>query len=258
MPNVSARTAKEKLEARRVSSGAEWDDLVLSRRTMDALERVIALASQKRGVRALFSGPSGTGKTFAAILLGKRLRRPVYRVDLSAADSKYIGETEKNLAALFERAEAKGWILFFDEADSLFGKRSEVKDAHDRYANQEVSYLLKRAEAFDGLAIFEARGEAALDGALAGSIDARVAFEPPEASLRLRLWEKSLAGVDEANYLGKELGEIARRHKLSCSEIARISDRVVRQAKRGHGEALFRDRLERTIRRELTRRDDEG
>src|SRR6185436_18277436 len=100
----------------------------------------------KPGYRALFHGPPGTGKTLTATLLGKYTGRPVFRIDLSRVVSKYIGETEKNLASLFDKAEHKDWILFFDEADALFGKRTEIRDAHDKYANQEVSYLLQRIE----------------------------------------------------------------------------------------------------------------
>src|ERR1044071_9620636 len=107
----------------------------------------------KRGYKALFYGPSGTGKTLTATLLGKQFDRDVYRVDLSQVVSKYIGETEKNLEKIFTRAENRNWILFFDEADALFGKRSNVQSAHDKYANQEVSYLLQRVEDYNGLLI---------------------------------------------------------------------------------------------------------
>src|SRR5690606_11585436 len=107
----------------------------------------------KPGYRTLFYGPPGTGKTLTAMLLGKEFQRNVFRIDLSQVVSKYIGETEKNLEKIFQRAANKEWILFFDEADALFGKRTSVKDAHDRYANQEVSYLLQRVEDFPGLVI---------------------------------------------------------------------------------------------------------
>ena len=107
----------------------------------------------KPGYRALFYGPPGTGKTLTASLLGKQFNKEVYRIDLSQVVSKYIGETEKNLEKVFSKAENKDWILFFDEADALFGKRSNVQNAHDKYANQEVSYLLQRVEDFPGLII---------------------------------------------------------------------------------------------------------
>src|SRR5204862_7509529 len=115
----------------------------------------------------LFPGPPGTGKTMSAALLGKASQREVYRVDLSLVVSKYIGETEKNLARVFDSAQQRDWILFFDEADALFGKRGESKDAHDRYANQEVSFLLQRVETFDGIAILASNLRDNIDQAFA-------------------------------------------------------------------------------------------
>lgn len=132
------------------------------------------------GCRALFSGPSGTGKTLAATLLGRAAGRAVYRVDLASLASKYIGETEKNLAALFRRAQGSGWILFFDEADALFGKRTEVKDSHDRYANQEVSYLLDWAESYAGLTVLTTGDRADLDAAVLERFDAVIDFPEPD------------------------------------------------------------------------------
>jgi hypothetical protein len=148
--------------ARRMESELEWEDLVLPPETMEPVMEVIAwlkngrlLKSRfgenrhlKNGYRALFYGPPGTGKTLTAGLLGKVTNIDVYRTDLSMVVSKFIGETEKNLSRIFDRAERKNWILFFDEADALFGKRTEISDAHDRYANQEISYLLQRVEDF--------------------------------------------------------------------------------------------------------------
>ncbi|GAB4372405.1 MAG: hypothetical protein Kow00114_33850 [Kiloniellaceae bacterium] len=118
---------------------------------LGALARLAAVAPA-RGL-CLFAGPSGTGKTLAAETLARQLHRPLYRIELAAVAGRYIGETEKNLAALLRRAQAAGAILFFDEADALFGKRTGVKDSHDRYANQEVSYLLERLAGYPGLAI---------------------------------------------------------------------------------------------------------
>lgn len=130
----------------------------------DTAERMRAAAAPSedttaRGFRALFAGPSGTGKTLAAQTLATELDRPLYRVDLSRLVSRYIGETEKNLDALFDRAEQGEWILFFDEADALFGKRTDVRDSHDRYANLEVSYLLQRLEAHPGAVIIATERE---------------------------------------------------------------------------------------------------
>ena len=176
--------------AQRLATGLEWGDLVLHPATLRQLEEVQTfldhgdtllhewgMASRLRpGYRALFHGPPGTGKTLSAALLGRRTGREVHRVDLSLLVSKYIGETEKNLARVFEHAERRDWILFFDEADALFGKRSETKDAHDRYANQEVAYLLQRIESFDGVVILASSLHRNLDDAFLRRFEAVVYF----------------------------------------------------------------------------------
>ena len=150
-----------------VETMLEWEDLVLPEQTFMQIDEILIWLKHhsillddlgmgrklKPGYRALFHGPPGTGKTMTASLLGKSTERDVYRIDLSTIVSKYIGETEKNLANLFNKAENKDWILFFDEADALFGKRTQVQNAHDRYANQEVAYLLQRIESYQGLVI---------------------------------------------------------------------------------------------------------
>ena len=153
--------------AEHIETEMEWDDVVLHPDTVRELREIEhwirfndtllddwgMRKRVKPGYRALFHGPPGTGKTLTATLLGKYTGRPVFRIDLSRVVSKYIGETEKNLSRLFDKAEHKDWILFFDEADALFGKRTEVRDAHDKYANQEVAYLLQRIESYAGLVI---------------------------------------------------------------------------------------------------------
>jgi SpoVK/Ycf46/Vps4 family AAA+-type ATPase len=140
------------------------------------------------GLSALFAGPSGTGKTLAAEALAHELRLDLYRIDLSATVSKWIGETEKNLRRLFDAAEDAGAVLLFDEADALFGKRSEVKDSHDRYANVEVSYLLQRVETYRGLAILTTNLKSALDTAFLRRIRFVVNFPFPDATLRDAIW----------------------------------------------------------------------
>jgi SpoVK/Ycf46/Vps4 family AAA+-type ATPase len=142
------------------------------------------------GVSALFAGPSGTGKTMAAEVLAGDLRLDLYRIDLSAVVSKYIGETEKNLAQVFAAAEQGGAILLFDEADALFGKRSEVRDSHDRYANIEVGYLLQRMEAYRGLAILTTNLKGALDPAFLRRLRFVVQFPRPDASARRDIWRQ--------------------------------------------------------------------
>jgi SpoVK/Ycf46/Vps4 family AAA+-type ATPase len=140
------------------------------------------------GISALFAGLSGTGKTMAAEVLARELRLDLYRIDLSAVVSKYIGETEKNLRRVFDAAEAGGAILLFDEADALFGKRGEVKDSHDRYANIEVSYLLGRMEAYRGLAILTTNMKDALDAAFLRRIRFVVQFPFPDQAEREAIW----------------------------------------------------------------------
>jgi len=146
----------------------------------------------KRGYRTLFYGPPGTGKTFTAKILGNDLRKEVFKIDLSMVVSKYIGETEKNLELLFARAENKNWILFFDEADALFGKRTNVRDAHDKYANQEVSYLLQRIEDYNGLVILATNMKNNMDDAFLRRFNSLLKFPFPDASQRALIWRKAL------------------------------------------------------------------
>lgn len=187
--------------ARHIQTGLGWDDLVLSAEAMQQvrelqtwllhkkslMNRLKMSKKLKRGYRVLFYGPPGTGKTLTATLLGKHTKREVYRIDLSMVVSKYIGETEKNLEALFNRAEAKDWILFFDEADALFGKRTGVRDAHDKYANQEVSYLLQRVEDFDGLVILASNMKSNIDEAFIRRFNAIIRFTQPTPDEREKI-----------------------------------------------------------------------
>jgi SpoVK/Ycf46/Vps4 family AAA+-type ATPase len=152
------------------TTNLSWNDLTLHTETLQQVNEIKkqlkTLSSAKAGGQiVLFHGPAGTGKTLTAALLGKEFNKPVYRVDLSKVVSKYIGETEKNLNAVFADAENAGAILFFDEADALFGKRTEVKDAHDRFANIEVSYLLQKIETHPGLTILAANKKSNIDDA---------------------------------------------------------------------------------------------
>jgi AAA+ superfamily predicted ATPase len=190
--------------AQRIDSRVTWDDLVLPERTMAPLREIAvhvrrrtrvyeewgfaAKSSRGLGVGAMFAGPSGTGKTLAAEVLANELRLDLYRIDLSQVVSKYIGETEKNLRRVFDAAEDGGAVLLFDEADALFGRRSEVKDSHDRYANIEVSYLLQRMEEYRGLAILTTNRKDALDPAFLRRIRFVVPFPFPDAALRERIW----------------------------------------------------------------------
>jgi SpoVK/Ycf46/Vps4 family AAA+-type ATPase len=143
------------------------------------------------GISALFAGESGTGKTMAAEVLARALGLDLYRIDLSSVVSKYIGETEKNLRRVFDAAEQGGAILFFDEADALFGKRSEVKDSHDRYANIEINYLLQRIEAFNGLAILATNMKSAIDAAFVRRLRFIVSFAHPGPAERRQIWQRA-------------------------------------------------------------------
>jgi hypothetical protein len=192
--------------AQRLELKARWEDIVLPD---DALDLLRQIATQVRGrstvyeawgfrermnrglgIVGLFTGESGTGKTMAAEIIANDLRLNLYRIDLSAVVSKYIGETEKNLRRLFDAAEDGGAILFFDEADALFGKRSQVRDSHDRYANIEINYLLQRMEAYRGLAILATNMRSSLDEAFTRRIRFIVNFPVPEHDDRLRIWQK--------------------------------------------------------------------
>jgi vesicle-fusing ATPase len=192
--------------AERIESNADWNDLVLPESQMAQL-RDLALHVREAwrvseewgwrtksprglGTAALFTGPSGTGKTFAAEVLSKHLDLDLYRIDLSQVVSKYIGETEKNLSRIFTAAEHGGAILLFDEADALFGKRSEVKDSHDRYANVEVSYLLQQMEAYRGLAILTTNQKGALDTAFLRRLRSVIQFPFPDATARAEIWAR--------------------------------------------------------------------
>ena len=170
------------------------------------------------GYRALFHGPPGTGKTLTATLLGKATGREVYRVDLSTVVSKFIGETEKNLSTLFDKANDQDWILFFDEADALFGKRTSVKDAHDRYANQEVSYLLQRVEDFDGLVILASNFRANIDEAFLRRFNAIIRFPFPTEDERRAIWTRTLPDREGRDHLAAHLA----RFELSGGNIVNV------------------------------------
>jgi len=203
--------------AQRLEPKVTWDDLVLPKVETDLLRQIAAQAAQRNrvysewgfdrkmnrgfGISALFAGESGTGKTMAAEVIANELRLNLYRIDLSQVVNKYIGETEKNLRRLFDAAEDGGAILFFDEADALFGKRSEVKDSHDRYANIEINYLLQRMESYRGLAILATNLKAALDQAFIRRLRFIVNFYFPAVPERRRLWSKAFLQPDAAQGL---------------------------------------------------------
>ena len=220
--NGCRKVAHPRLEnlAVRIEAKATWEQLVLPEPELKLLHQITDQVSQRSkvyqdwgfaqtmnrglGISALFAGESGTGKTMAAEVIANELCLDLHRIDLSSVVSKYIGETEKNLRKLFDGAENGGAILFFDEADALFGKRSEVKDAHDRYANIEINYLLQRMEAYRGLAILATNMKSSLDTAFVRRLRFIVDFSFPNASDRKRMWEKVFPASTPTNGLDYE------------------------------------------------------
>ena len=239
--------ARPRLEglAQRIEASATWSDLVLPdsdiavlreieaqvahRATVYELWRFAEQGSRGLGITAMFAGASGTGKTLAAEVLANALRLDLYRIDLSSVVSKYIGETEKNLRRVFDAAEQGGAILFFDEADALFGKRSDVKDSHDRYANIEINYLLQRMESYRGLAVLATNLKGALDSAFLRRIRFVVNFPFPDPPLREQIWRRvfpkaaPLAGLDyqrlaQLNVTGGSIRNIALHAAFLAAE----------------------------------------
>ncbi|MBA4408098.1 MAG: AAA family ATPase [Odoribacter sp.] len=232
---VSKPRLSSDFPAQLIETELEWKDLILNEKTSkqiaeietwlkynDVLLNEWGMKSRiKQGFRVLFTGPAGTGKTMTACLLGKYTNRDVFRIDLSMVISKYIGETEKNLSKLFNRAENKDWILFFDEADALFGKRTGIRDAHDKYANQEVSYLLQRIESHAGLVILATNMKNNIDTAFTRRFNAIIEFENPTAQERLILWKNNIPKrIKLDNQI--VLTEIAKRYEVTGANIVNI------------------------------------
>lgn len=221
--------------AKNISTKMDWSDLILNPKTEQQIQDIKIWLDHnssfinnwgmdkkiKPGFRALFYGPSGTGKTLTATLLGKQFQKEVYRIDLSQVVSKYIGETEKNLEKVFNKAENKDWILFFDEADALFGKRTNVQNSHDRYANQEVSYLLQRVEDFPGLIILTSNYKSNIDQAFVRRFNAIINFPMPNPSERYEIWKRSFP---EKAFLAEDIDvlSVANKYELTGSSIINV------------------------------------
>ncbi len=250
--------------AQLIKTELEWKDLVLQDKTFAEIKEIetwlkynnILLDSWKMrdkikpGYRILFHGPPGTGKTMTACLLGKYTNRDVFRVDLSMVVSKYIGETEKNLSKLFDKAAHKNWILFFDEADSLFGKRTNVRDAHDKYANQEVSYLLQRIEAYEGLVILASNMKGNIDSSFTRRFNTIIEFENPDAKERLKLWENYIPDIIDLDEK-ISLNEIARNYDLTGANIVNVIQYAGLQTLQKGNPVLMADDLFGGIRKEF-------
>lgn len=241
-----------------------WDDLVLHYDTWQHLEELKAWLAHgqkllemptigrkiKRGYRCLFYGPPGTGKTLTASLLGKGFNRDVYRVDLSMVTSKYIGETEKNLKSIFDQAENKDWVLFFDEADSLFGKRTNTSSSNDRYANQEISYLLQRVEDFPGLIILASNLKGNMDEAFTRRFQSIIYFPVPDPELRLQLWKKAF-GEDMVIAPDIDLRQISKSYELAGGAISNVIRYCALMALTRNSNEIKEEDLMEGIRREL-------
>jgi adenylate kinase family enzyme len=192
--------------AKKITTVLDWNDLVLPYNLLEELDDIVCWIKHqqeirqdkqlnriiKQGYRCLFYGPPGTGKTLTATLLGKQNEMDVYRIDLSMIVSKYIGETEKNLAKIFDKAEHQNWILFFDEADALFGQRTETQSSNDRHANQEVAYLLQRIEDFPGIVILATNLKENIDEAFFRRFQSALYFPMPDQRLRHQLWKQTI------------------------------------------------------------------
>jgi hypothetical protein len=262
--SVCRSLARPKLEdlAQRIVPAAGWDDLVLPDAQLQTLRQLTAQVRHRMtvyeswgfsdkgrrglGVSALFSGESGTGKTLAAEVIANDLGLDLYRIDLSSVVSKYIGETEKNLKQVFDTAEEGGVLLLFDEADALFGKRSEVRDSHDRYANIEVGYLLQRMEAYAGLAILTTNLKSSLDKAFQRRLRFAVHFPFPDVKQREAMWVRAFPGSTPTTALdAKKLAQLnvtggnIRNIALNAAFLAASSTRSVDM-----GHVLLAARLE--------------
>ena len=224
--------------ARKITPHYGWDEIVLPADRIQQLREIVNQVKHRgrvyeewgfdrklamgKGLNVLFAGPSGTGKTMAADIMAGELRLDLYKIDLSSVVSKYIGETEKNLARIFQEAETSNAILFFDEADALFGKRSEVRDSHDRYANIEISYLLQRMEEYDGMVILASNLHKNMDDAFVRRMHFTVEFPFPNEKQRRRIWEKIWPAQTPLSP-SLDLGYMARRFEMAGGNIRNIA-----------------------------------
>ena len=250
--------------AQRMTTDLEWHDLVLDPATRGEINHILNWIQHKHilmdkwqlkqriqpGFRSLFYGSSGTGKTMTACLLGKKSNYPVFRIDLSNVMSKFIGETEKNLARLFDQAQHQDWILFFDEADSLFGKRLEAQNSNDRAANQEISYLLQRIEDYSGLVILATNLRSHLDEAFARRFQSIIRFPKPNADQRLQLWQDNFINkpfdVDEA----VDFKQLANEYELTGGGITNVLQYASIRAVERNPKIICEDDLLQGIKRE--------
>lgn len=250
--------------AKRITTLLNWKDVVLSYQVTLEINEINLWINHhhtimekwgmkrflKAGYRSLFYGPPGTGKTLVATLIGKRNNMDVYRVDLSMIVSKYIGETEKNLAHIFDLAENRNWILFFDEADALFGKRTSTTTSNDRHANQEVAYLLQRIEDFPGTVILATNLRSNIDEAFSRRFQSTIYFPMPDQDMRTELWKKMLPG----EWLKTDADGMIRqsaRHELSGGSISNVIRRCALRMLAENKDCLSEEVLNESIQKEL-------
>lgn len=252
--------------ARQLKTGFRWDELVLDPYTHEQLEELKAWLQYGEtlmktwelerkmmpGYRCLFHGPPGTGKSLTASLLGQISDRKVYCIDLSMIISKYIGETEKNLEKVFAQAEEKNWLLFFDEADALFGKRTQVNDSHDRFANQETSYLLQRVEIFPGVVILATNLKSNIDEAFSRRFQAVIHFPMPDKKLRYQLWIQSFSPMTKLSE-DIDLKKIAAKYELTGGAIMNVVRYCSLMALKRHSTEITFEDLEHGILREFNK-----
>ncbi len=250
--------------AKRIDTKLDWGDLILSDHIREELQDIITWIKHgnelmgdwglekhvKQGYRAMFYGPPGTGKTLTACLIGKALNLDTYRIDLSMVVSKYIGETEKNLANVFDQAENKNWILFFDEADALFGKRTATTSSNDRHANQEVAYLLQRIEDFAGITILASNLKGNLDDAFTRRFQSMIYFPIPDKDQRLLLWENAFLGKFE---LDSKINwyDIAEEHTITGGAITNVLRHCSIKAMQRDAKKIFLKDIVTGIRKEF-------
>jgi AAA+ superfamily predicted ATPase len=252
--------------AQLIETQLQWDDLILNDNTsrqLKDLENWIQHGQTllndwnmkdrvKPGYRVLFYGPPGTGKTLAATLLGKYTGKDVYKIDLSMVVSKFIGETEKNLSNLFASAENRDWILFFDEADALFGKRTSVRDAHDKYANQEVSYLLQRVETYKGMVILASNFRDNIDEAFVRRFQSIVYFPKPKKEERLKIWQNTFPHQIRFEK-SLSLEQTAEQYELTGANIVNVVQQVCLQALSRAEMTIGEEDLKKAIQKEFAK-----
>ncbi|MEO1054111.1 MAG: ATP-binding protein [Bacteroidota bacterium] len=251
--------------AKKISTGQRWDELIVDTETRGYIDEVKAwikhhqqlvqnpnFSKEITGYRCLFYGPSGTGKTLTVKLLGKEVGMDVYRIDLSKIVSKYVGETEKNLGNIFDKAAHRNWMLFFDEGDALFGKRTATNSSNDRYANQEVSYLLQKIEDHPGVIILATNLKQNMDGAFLRRFQSEVEFKMPEEEERKLLWQHAFSGDFQID-AQVDLNHIAKRYIVSGAAIKNVKHYTAIMAMERQSNTVIEKEFLEGLRKELVK-----